>query len=72
MHAPAFANYVRDRVGAGDAVLSATALLSKVQAPPEVIGLIGNLVGAWAISFIGNEKSLQRGTLIKQIVSTLR
>jgi bifunctional ADP-heptose synthase (sugar kinase/adenylyltransferase) len=72
VHAPALANYVRDRVGAGDAVLSATALLSKVQAPPEVIGLIGNLVGAWAISFIGNEKSLERGALIKQIVSTLK
>ena len=72
VHAPALANYVRDRVGAGDAVLSVTALLSKVQAPPEVIGLIGNMVGAWAISFIGNEKSLERGTLIKQIVSTLK
>ena len=72
VHAPALTSFVRDRVGAGDAVLSATALLTKVQAPPEVIGLIGNLIGAWAISFVGNEKSLERGTLIKQIVSTLK
>lgn len=72
VHAPALANFVRDRVGAGDAVLSVTALLATVEAPPEVIGLIGNLVGAWAISFVGNEKSLNRGTLIKQIISTLK
>ena len=71
-HAPALAPYVRDRVGAGDAVLTITALLAAVGAPPILIGFLGNLVGAWAVSFLGNEQSLDRATLSKAIVSTLK
>lgn len=71
-HAPALAPFVRDRVGAGDALLSITALLSAVQAPPELIGFLGNLVGAWAVSFVGNEQTLDRGTLARQVNSTLK
>jgi bifunctional ADP-heptose synthase (sugar kinase/adenylyltransferase) len=71
-HAPALAPFVRDRVGAGDALLSITALLAAVNAPPEVIGFLGNLVGAWAVSFLGNEQTLDRGTLTRQIASTLK
>jgi rfaE bifunctional protein nucleotidyltransferase chain/domain len=71
-HAPALAPFVTDRVGAGDAVLTITALLSAVGAPPVLIGFLGNLVGAWAVSFLGNEQSLDRGTLSKAILSTLK
>ena len=71
-HAPALAPFVRDRVGAGDALLSVTALLAAVQAPPELIGFLGNLVGAWAVSFIGKEQTLDRGTLARQVKSTLK
>ena len=70
--APALAPFVKDRVGAGDALLSITSLLSSVQAPAEIIAFYGNLVGAWAVSFLGNEKSLQRGELIRQVTSILK
>lgn len=71
-HAPALAPFVKDRVGAGDAVLTLTALLSAVSAPPELIVFLGNLAGAWAVSFLGNEHSLDRATLSKGILSTLK
>jgi rfaE bifunctional protein nucleotidyltransferase chain/domain len=71
-HAPALAPFVRDRVGAGDAVLTVTALLTAVSAPPLLVGFLGNLVGAWAVSFLGNEQSLDRATLSKAILSTLK
>lgn len=71
-HAPALAPFVKDRVGAGDAVLTITALLSAVGAPPVLIGFLGNLVGAWAVSFLGNEQSLDRTILSKAILSTLK
>jgi rfaE bifunctional protein nucleotidyltransferase chain/domain len=71
-HAPALAPFVKDRVGAGDAVLTITALLASVGAPPALIGFLGNLVGAWAVSFLGNEQSLDRATLSKAVLSTLK
>ena len=71
-HAPALAPFVRDRVGAGDAVLTVTALLTAVGAPPLLVGFLGNLVGAWAVSFLGNEQALDRATLSKAILSTLK
>jgi sugar/nucleoside kinase (ribokinase family) len=71
-HAPALAPFVTDRVGAGDAVLTITALLASVDAPPALIGFLGNLVGAWAVSFRGNEQSLDRATLSKAILATLK
>jgi bifunctional ADP-heptose synthase (sugar kinase/adenylyltransferase) len=71
-HAPALAPFVRDRVGAGDAVLTVTALLTAVGTPPLLVGFLGNLVGAWAVSFLGNEQSLDRATLSKAILSTLK
>ena len=71
-HAPALAPFVKDRVGAGDAVLTITALLAAVGAPPVLIGFLGSLVGAWAVSFLGNEQSLDRATLSKAILATLK
>ena len=71
-HSPALAPFVLDRVGAGDAVLAATALLSYVDAPPPIVAFIGNMVGAWAVSFLGNERTLQLGQLKRQITATLK
>ena len=69
---PAMAPYVRDRVGAGDAVLAITSMLMYLGAPPPVVGFLGNLVGAWAVSFIGNERALNLGELKKQVIATLK
>jgi sugar/nucleoside kinase (ribokinase family) len=60
-----------DRVGAGDVVLTITSLLAASKAPPEIIGFYGNICGAWAVSFIGNEKSLDLGTINRYANSLL-
>jgi cytidyltransferase-like protein len=70
--APALAPFVKDRVGAGDALLSITSLLTSIGAPEDIIALYGNIVGAWAVSFIGNEKSLDKGSVSRQITSILK
>ena len=71
-HGPALAPFVKDRVGAGDAVLSATSLLSALGAPAPIVAFIGNMVGAWAVSFLGNERTLNIGDLKRQISATLK
>jgi cytidyltransferase-like protein len=70
--APALAPFVKDRVGAGDALLSITSMLVSIGAPSKIVTFYGNIVGAWAVSFIGNEKSLQKGDLIRQVTSILK
>ena len=37
---------VKDRVGAGDAVLAVTAILRKLDAPWDIVGFLGNVAGA--------------------------
>jgi bifunctional ADP-heptose synthase (sugar kinase/adenylyltransferase) len=69
---PALARRVVDRVGAGDAVLSITALCAAQQAPMEVIGFIGNAVGAWAVSIVCNASAVERAPLLKQIETMLK
>ena len=69
---PALAPFVKDRVGAGDAVLSITALLAQIGAPPRVVGFLGNLVGAWAVSFLGNERHLRASELKRQVTALLK
>lgn len=70
--APALAPFVKDRVGAGDALLTVTSLLMYLGAPAPLIGFLGNLVGAWAVSFLGNEQTLDLGTLKRQATSILK
>ena len=72
VRSPALAPFVADRVGAGDAVLSLTSLLARLGAPAPIIGLLGNVAGAWAVSFLGNEKSLEIGALKRQVSAVLK
>ena len=69
---PAFAREVVDRMGAGDAVLSLTSLCVAQKAPIEIVGLIGNLVGAHAVATLGHSESVQKVPLMKQIESCLK
>jgi rfaE bifunctional protein nucleotidyltransferase chain/domain len=69
---PAFAGHVVDRVGAGDAFLSLTALCAVQQAPMEVLGFIGNAVGAQAVGTVGHRTSVERIPLVKHITSLLK
>ena len=69
---PAFAMKVVDRVGAGDAFLSITALAAAKGIAPEVLGFIGNIAGAEAVEVIGNKKSISKLKVKKTIVSMLK
>lgn len=69
---PAFAGKVVDRVGAGDAFLSACALCVAQQAPLEVAAFVGNVAGAEAVATLGHEKSIQRTVLARHIEHLLK
>ncbi len=64
---PAFATQVVDRVGAGDAVLSTTSLCVALDAPAEIVGFIGNVTGAEAVTIMGNQRSIERIPLFRHI-----
>lgn len=70
--APAVAGRVVDRMGAGDAFLSITSMVAALKAPPEVLVLIGNAVGAQAVATVGHRESISRPTLSKFITSLLK
>lgn len=69
---PAFSSYVVDRIGAGDALFSVTALCVAQRAPMEVVGLIGNAVGAQAVATVGHRRPIERVRLFGYIESLLR
>ncbi|MBU1169626.1 MAG: adenylyltransferase/cytidyltransferase family protein [Proteobacteria bacterium] len=69
---PAFATHVVDRVGAGDTVFSLTAMASYLGASDEVIGFLGNVVGAISVGVIGNKKSIDKLSLNTFLTSLLK
>lgn len=69
---PAFTEKTVDRIGAGDAFLSITALAAFLGADPELIGFIGNVMGALAANTIGNQKSIDKLSVKKFITSLLK
>lgn len=69
---PNLSAQVVDRVGAGDAVLSVTALCAAREAPAEVLGFLGNVVGAHAVATVGHRHSLDRVRLAGTIASLLQ
>lgn len=69
---PSFALRVVDRIGAGDAFLSVTSLAAFLDAPSEILGFIGNVVGALAVEILGNCKSIDKASVKKFIVSLLK
>ena len=70
--APALASAVKDSVGAGDAVLSVTALLAQKNVAPEIIIFVGNCVGSLAVEIIGNEHPVYKKDLTKFIKHLLK
>jgi rfaE bifunctional protein nucleotidyltransferase chain/domain len=69
---PAFATQVVDRVGAGDAVFSLSALCVAQGAPAELVGFLGNVVGAEAVTILGNQRSIERIPLYRHIECLLK
>ena len=70
LQVPAFAKKTVDRVGAGDAFLSISSLAAVQGIPNEVLGFIGNVVGALAVEILGNKKSIDKLN-VKEYVSSL-
>lgn len=69
---PSFAQNIVDRVGAGDAFFAITSLAAAQSAPAELIGFIGNIVGALAVEIVGNKKAIDRQSTQKFITNLLR
>jgi rfaE bifunctional protein kinase chain/domain/rfaE bifunctional protein nucleotidyltransferase chain/domain len=69
---PAFATSVKDRIGAGDAVLAVTSLFVAQNAPAELVGFIGNVVGSEAVNIMGNKKFIEKVPLMKHIVHLMK
>jgi bifunctional ADP-heptose synthase (sugar kinase/adenylyltransferase) len=68
---PVLSERILDRVGAGDAVLSAAALCVAQGAPAEVLGFLGNVVGAQAVATVGHHHPLDRDRLAEHVLALL-
>jgi rfaE bifunctional protein nucleotidyltransferase chain/domain len=71
-HVPGFAIRTVDRVGAGDAVFAIASLCAALEAPMEMIGMIGNAVGTEAVGVVGNARFIERAPLLKHIEALLK
>lgn len=70
--APALAVRVIDRVGAGDAVLALTSMLTHSGTPREVISFLTNVIGAEMVNHLGNRFTLDKVSMTKHIRSLLK
>ncbi|MBA7653425.1 Bifunctional protein HldE [subsurface metagenome] len=69
---PALSNEVIDRVGAGDAYLSITSPCVADGNPMEMVGFIGNAVGALKVRIVCNKSSVEPTPLSKFITALLK
>jgi rfaE bifunctional protein kinase chain/domain/rfaE bifunctional protein nucleotidyltransferase chain/domain len=70
--APALADKVVDRMGAGDSVISVTSLCAAQGAPMEIIGFIGNVVGAHAVATMAHRTSVEKIPLFQHIGALIK
>jgi rfaE bifunctional protein nucleotidyltransferase chain/domain len=69
---PALPSKVVDTMGAGDAVLAVAAPLVAVGAPLDLVGFIGNVVGAQKVSIVGHQRSIDRVAVLKALTALLK
>lgn len=72
VYVPVFSKEVVDRIGAGDAYFSITAPSVLKNTPMEVVGVIGNAVGALKILIVGNRASVEPAPLFKYLITLLK
>lgn len=69
---PVFSREAVDRIGAGDAYFAVTSPCVAAQFPPDLVGFIGNAVGALKIRIVGNRSSVEPVPLFKYITTLLK
>ncbi len=69
---PTFATNIVDRVGAGDAFFSVTALAAVQDVESEILGFLGSVAGSLAVEIIGNKKSIDKVSMQKYITALLK
>jgi rfaE bifunctional protein nucleotidyltransferase chain/domain len=69
---PAFSGQATDTMGAGDAFLAVTSPLVAAGGDMELIGFIGNAVGAMKIGIIGHRQSVEKIPLLKYLTALLK
>jgi rfaE bifunctional protein nucleotidyltransferase chain/domain len=69
---PSLAIKVVDRLGAGDAVLAVSSACAAQGLPPDIINFVANVVGAQAVTIVGNSASIDRVQLLKSVESLLK
>ncbi len=69
---PVFSSRIVDRVGAGDAFLSVAAPCVVAGFPMDLVGFVGNAVGALAVRIVGNRSAVEPVPLFKFITALLK
>ncbi len=69
---PVFSQNIIDTTGAGDALLAITAPCVAKGFPPELVGFIGNAVGALAVTIVGNREPVGAAQLLRFITTLLK
>ena len=69
---PAFTRQVVDTVGAGDAFLAVTSPMVANGTPMDMVGLIGNAVGAMKVGIVGHRSAVAKVPLMKYLTALLK
>jgi len=69
---PILSKEIVDRIGAGDAFIAITAPCVSLGFSPELVGFIGNAVGALAVRIVGNRTPIESVPLMKFITAILK
>ena len=69
---PIFSDKIVDTIGAGDAFLSVTSPCAAAGFSPDLIGFIGNAVGALAVKIVCNRESVEPMPLFKFITALMK
>jgi rfaE bifunctional protein nucleotidyltransferase chain/domain len=69
---PAFTGQALDTLGAGDAFLAVTSPLVASGADMEMVGFVGNAVGAMKVGIVGHRHSIEKVPLIRYLQTMLK
>ncbi|MBM4134957.1 MAG: adenylyltransferase/cytidyltransferase family protein [Nitrospira sp.] len=69
---PSLAIRVVDRLGAGDAVLALSSVCVAQGMPGDILNFVANVVGAQAVTILGNSTSIDRVAILKTVESLLK